>query len=216
MNCKCLYCGHNFTTIKSRIDNGGGKFCTRKCVDLYKIQQSLVKKVCLHCKKEFLSKKIINRIYCSAYCRTQAFRIKDPMICKNCGTKFLCKNGNRKQKFCTKICSQKYFKGQNSPHWRGGKRYSSYRGPGWKKIRKQILIRDKYTCQSCSAIPITNNRLIIHHIKPFRKFNGNYIKANNNLNLITLCRSCHPKVERGIIPCPQVNKNLSGLSLFYK
>jgi acetyltransferase-like isoleucine patch superfamily enzyme len=61
---------------------------------------------------------------------------------------------------------------------------------GWKNIRKEALIRDNYTCHKYKT-----TRVSVHHKKRFRKFK-NYKEANKLSNLITLCPSCHMKIER--------------------
>jgi ssDNA-binding Zn-finger/Zn-ribbon topoisomerase 1 len=55
--------------------------------------------------------------------------------------------------------------------------------PNWKAIRKQILERDNYTCQSCKTRPKSPH---VHHIIP-RRNGGN----DTSDNLITKCLSCH-------------------------
>lgn len=51
----------------------------------------------------------------------------------------------------------------------------------WKKLRKTILERDKFTCQSCGTITTV---LEVDHI--------NADSSNNDLsNLQSLCRPCH-------------------------
>jgi DEAD/DEAH box helicase domain-containing protein len=64
------------------------------------------------------------------------------------------------------------------------------------------LFRDGYMCCVCG---FTDGKLHVHHIKPFHSFgyipnkNDNYLLANELDNLITLCPSCHQKVEKGSI-----------------
>lgn len=60
----------------------------------------------------------------------------------------------------------------------------------WKDIRKKILYRDKFTCQKCNRM-FKKSSLCIHHIVPYR-----ICKKDKEENLITLCKSCHSKVER--------------------
>jgi len=51
--------------------------------------------------------------------------------------------------------------------------------------------RDKFKCQECG---IKGVRLDIHHKIPF------LISFNNSLsNLVTSCRSCHMKIEAGVV-----------------
>jgi 5-methylcytosine-specific restriction endonuclease McrA len=56
----------------------------------------------------------------------------------------------------------------------------------WFTIRSQIFKRDHYQCVLCNS----KEKLHCHHIIPWRFF------ANNeSINLITLCKSCHLKLE---------------------
>lgn len=84
-------------------------------------------------------------------------------------------------------------KGKKSHLWRGGISYNPNYDYGfeWRQIRKQVWGRDNYTCQVCGK---TNCRVETHHIIPFR------ISKDNSLeNLITLCSSCHQRVELGVV-----------------
>lgn len=49
-------------------------------------------------------------------------------------------------------------------------------------LRQQVLRRDGWRCQACGTI----SHLEVHH-KEFRSHSG----ADSELNLITLCKSCH-------------------------
>jgi endogenous inhibitor of DNA gyrase (YacG/DUF329 family) len=56
----------------------------------------------------------------------------------------------------------------------------------WKKLAQEIRKRDNFICQFCGK----KNATDVHHIIPRR------IKIDNSPdNLITLCRSCHAKIE---------------------
>lgn len=121
---------------------------------------------------------------------------KKPTIyfCKQCN-KILIDSPSSNRKFCSKKCMNKflrdYYKGENNPHWKGG--YISDYGKNWNTQRLKALKRDKFTCRLCGD---GENRLDIHHIKPFRLFElKRYIEANDLSNLITLCVSCHTKIE---------------------
>lgn len=86
-----------------------------------------------------------------------------------------------------------------------------YYGKYWNNISKRIRKRDNYTCKSCG---ITQNeylqqfdrKLDVHHIVPLREFDK-LREANKDDNLITLCVSCHRKVEYGKIECPTKSKD---------
>ncbi len=80
-------------------------------------------------------------------------------------------------------------KGSKNPHWKGGISYN--RGKDWKQIRKQIWERDNYTCQICGR---TNCRIHAHHIIPYLA-----TCDNSPNNLISLCVSCHMKLEYGTL-----------------
>ena len=56
----------------------------------------------------------------------------------------------------------------------------------WKKLRKKILIRDKYRCQKCYRF--VGTRLLRVHHKTYER-RGCELMAD----LITLCDACHKK-----------------------
>lgn len=98
--------------------------------------------------------------------------------------------------------------GENHPNWKGG--WDPYYGPNWKRQRQRARTRDGHTCQSCG---ITREEMgrepDVHHIIAFREFgyvygeNENYRKANALKNLITLCPSCHHRIEWGTLALPE-------------
>lgn len=81
-------------------------------------------------------------------------------------------------------------------------------GPGW--VRQATKIRQRDGC--CVLCGITREQvrrvLDVHHIKPRRSFgyipgqNVNYRWANHPANLVTLCQTCHRKVELKVVPLP--------------
>ncbi len=73
--------------------------------------------------------------------------------------------------------------GENNPFWQGGISFEPYSPKFNKKLKKQIKIRDNYTCQECEK-----QGKNVHHI--------DYNKKNSKSeNLITLCKSCHTKTN---------------------
>lgn len=62
-------------------------------------------------------------------------------------------------------------------------------GDDWFKIRELVLYRDNYSCRRCGK---KQKLLHIHHIIPYLKSFDNSLN-----NLITLCPSCHRRVENG-------------------
>jgi len=62
----------------------------------------------------------------------------------------------------------------------------NWRGPDWPVVRKEILKRDNYTCQTCGS----EERLQVHH-----KVNWRLTQDNSPENLITLCIFCHQSLK---------------------
>lgn len=79
------------------------------------------------------------------------------------------------------------FKGKKNPAWEGGISSELYGIKFTKELREQIRTRDKHKCQMCGEKQ-NGMKLDVHHI--------DYNKKNNKQNnLLTLCRSCHPKTN---------------------
>jgi DEAD/DEAH box helicase domain-containing protein len=79
-------------------------------------------------------------------------------------------------------------------------------GPSWPRQRIRTLERDQHRCQICGALEI-NAPHHVHHKKPFRTFPS--AEAANQLeNLITVCPSCHRKIEQAV----QMRSGLAGLA----
>jgi DEAD/DEAH box helicase domain-containing protein len=75
-------------------------------------------------------------------------------------------------------------------------------GPNWAAQRNAARARDGRRCRQCGAAETTREH-DVHHILPFRSFgyipkvNEQYRLANGLENLLTLCRTCHARVEAG-------------------
>jgi DEAD/DEAH box helicase domain-containing protein len=75
------------------------------------------------------------------------------------------------------------------------------RGPNWEEQRVRARDRDGRRCRHCGVSERSGRAHDVHHIQPFRTFgylrgkNDNYRDANRLENLVTLCRSCHRRVE---------------------
>ena len=84
-------------------------------------------------------------------------------------------------KFCSEKCMGKYWRKENSPHWKGGKLLYV---PNYTKLKTIVLKRGNYTCGLCSS---TYN-IELHHIYPQTK----YPELTYNMdNIILLCYNCH-------------------------
>ena len=88
-------------------------------------------------------------------------------------------------------------RGEDHPDWQGG--YEQYYGPNWPQQRQKAVERDSHECRRCGisereSIDTHGRKLDVHHIEPFRKFDSP--EAANRLdNLLTLCRTCHRRLE---------------------
>ena len=79
-------------------------------------------------------------------------------------------------------------------------------GENWETIRQQVLVRDAFRCSLCGKAGSSALKLHVHHKKPFRTF-ADPTAANNLNNLITLCETCHQRVEQAV----RIKSGLSGL-----
>lgn len=79
-------------------------------------------------------------------------------------------------------------------------------GPNWDLQRQLTRERDQFRCQVCGVAEFDISHHV-HHKIPFRAFNS-YLEANLLDNLITLCPSCHRRVETAA----RIRSGLSGLA----
>jgi DEAD/DEAH box helicase domain-containing protein len=79
-------------------------------------------------------------------------------------------------------------------------------GSMWRSVRELTRARDGFRCQVCGE-PEGANEHHVHHKIPFRMFES-IEQANQLANLITLCNSCHRKVETAV----RVRSGLAGLA----
>lgn len=168
----CEQCGKEVKKYQSQIKPGQMYFCSFNCQHIWRTGRTGtikkpkgILKKCLYCEKDF-------------YVYPSEVDIK---------------------KYCSKECRIKHnvekgtWSGENCNFWRGG--FDYYRGPNWHEQKRKARKRDK-VCQKCGKTREENIRALnVHHIIPFRFFNGNYIEANSLDNLITLCSSCHRETD---------------------
>lgn len=70
-------------------------------------------------------------------------------------------------------------------------------GPNYPDQRREALERDDLTCRVCETDHDSEPRIQIHHIRPASSFHPDpdYEAMNALSNLITLCPSCHGRLE---------------------
>ena len=220
---KCSYCGADVIGSKRKKRNGEDAdhiFCNRDCYDKYRRLNS--ERNCKYCGKIFIAirdKK--NAQFCNDTCRRAYFAQQTLTPCVICGQMFYpwVYEPSRDTilldisvKTCSSKCRKKYheqqelvrrdkiskaFTGEKHPNWEGGT--TCYRGENWHRQRRLCLIRDNYTCQKCGLKKHKTKdnckRIEVHHKIPYLFFNGDYEKANDLSNLITLCHKCHAEEE---------------------
>ncbi|WP_161605724.1 HNH endonuclease [Natrinema pallidum] len=102
------------------------------------------------------------------------------------------------RKYMDKHGIDRKYRGKHHHMWKGGG--VEYYGPSWPQQRAKTLRRDDFECQNCGIGRDDHYEkfdldLNVHHVQPFRTFDSAAI-ANQLDNLVTLCHSCHLKIER--------------------
>jgi hypothetical protein len=207
--------------------------CSYQCrVNMFYKKDPSKKKtyVCMWCGKEFVEWTYRNRVFCSHQCMSEYAAIQPKpnlrkpqnyvtLNCEWCGKEYTIhkifinrthKNGTKTtSRFCSMECISQYrseiMKGENNPQYIDGNSINNLdRGENWLSQRRKALKRDFHTCKICGTGYNSDGIIIdVHHIIPYRLFNGDYKEANKLSNLITLCRKCHAKVEHGSLNCPK-------------
>lgn len=65
---------------------------------------------------------------------------------------------------------------------------SFYKSKAWEKVRRLVLIRDNYLCQSCLIDKKIIKADVVHHIKELKDYPELGLEMTN---LISWCHSCH-------------------------
>jgi hypothetical protein len=127
--------------------------------------------------------------------------------CAACGTELLrypCEvEAAERGCFCDLDCYGDWLSenvvGESHHQWEGGD--ITY-GESWWTVRRAALHRDGYECQRCGAgVAEIGRNPDVHHIDPVRTFD-NPEAAHQLDNVVSLCRSCHRRVEAGEAALP--------------
>lgn len=105
-------------------------------------------------------------------------------------TVLACERRQGHGRFCSDDCKHSWMSDQF------GEGEAVYNGR-WRQVRRKALQRDDYRCQKCGdrAHELGQNP-DVHHIRPVRTFEDPQ-RAHRLDNLISLCKSCHARVEHG-------------------
>lgn len=106
-------------------------------------------------------------------------------------------------RFCSPECLYEWMArnmtGADHPAWKDGE--TEYRAP-WQRTRREALDRDNHTCQICGTHGSElDTEPHVHHIEPVRSFDDS-ADAHTLSNLVTLCPTCHPRVEHDAVSLP--------------
>jgi endogenous inhibitor of DNA gyrase (YacG/DUF329 family) len=170
----CEHCGRDYDV---RHANKDSKYCSERCSDLWKIEAY------------------------SGQGNPFGYIYRE-INCEMCGK--LVEDSNIDQRFCSQECMIKWrssvTSGENHPRWNPDTVPSDrrgYRGENWDEQRQKALDRDDYECQACGEGE-TLPSLHVHHIEPWSSFaDDEEDEANRVENLLSLCASCHLKLEWG-------------------
>lgn len=106
-------------------------------------------------------------------------------------------------RYCGRIHDETFrCKAKPVPKKDGGKEQAFRSGHAWQKKRAQVKERDGYFCRVCLTRSAEDRgryvtkELEVHHIVPLRE---DWERRLDDANLITLCRDCHERAERGEI-----------------
>lgn len=183
--CEC--CGKERTVDKWYYDqlyknSNKPKACSVKCGSKLRERGNRVTVVCPNCGSEH-SRKLSHkdRLFCNSGCygeyrSSHPEQYPPPKINERTMRILRARTGKNNPAYG--------MTGDKSPHWKGGR--DSYRGRGWKTIRKLIKKRDDYTCVLCGKGKDQIAQLDIHHIYDWAE-----TECNHPHNLITVCSSCH-------------------------
>lgn len=178
------------------------KFCSQDCCTKNKDRKEEFN--CQICNKSFLRKP--NQVkkgltkYCSSKCRGKGNFKSKIVKCSFCDKEVYKTPGSIKKfkrSFCSVKCSRSFYKGENSPAWRGGvtsERKKQRDSKQYKEWRTLVFERDDYTCQSCKARNGKGKAVYLHahHIKSFHNFPELRFELNNG---VTLCIECHKETD---------------------
>lgn len=199
-------------------------FCSKDCESEYKSREwrgsdhpswdgGDVTVECEQCGDEYgvIPSKVEKTLCCSTECLFKYKEKSETRECVVCDTEItrIPSNFKKENACCSDECFKSHIselrKGEDNPQWKGGQ--FNYYGPNWNEQREKALERDDNECQECGMsmgdhIRHYSEQLHVHHKKPRREFvdiddpSVEELRKSNKLsNLVTLCKSCHRKME---------------------
>lgn len=81
---------------------------------------------------------------------------------------------------------------QSEAWWRA---YDAYlESPHWKAVRRKVITRDGFQCQLCFC-SVTDATAQVHHLTKASYETFNLVGRSLPAECVTLCRSCHERIE---------------------
>jgi len=164
----CDYCGNTFQRKRFLVNKHGKNFCNAECRNRW----STEKNVGENNPRYNGGGIVVECAQCGASTKKNQWFIE-----------------NRQNLFCSPECYAEFITGSGSPQWKGGR--TNY-GIGWTNpVKAMVRDRDNHQCQMCFRYESEfKQKLCVHHL------DGNSHNNPDDLsNFISLCRSCHGKVE---------------------
>jgi hypothetical protein len=206
----CGECGIEFLQRRSRVDEGIGKYCSRRCFDIEQRRRGQDKLGYANGKPRYNKTRRVWYIqwrdegrvaHTTGYARwwwtINVGEIPDGYVVSYADgdhsnidpSNFECiTEGDASAKAGKKNIGGKIpsMAGNNSKWWKGGK--PKEYPPEFSKGRKRFIkTRDNFTCQACLCV-FGSKSLDVHHIDKDKYH-------NDDDNLITLCKSCHQAIH---------------------
>ena len=192
---ECEFCDKLIIVPRYKLKRNKHHFCSRECAGQFRRTRKTV--VCPNCNKYFeVAHWRTQRneiIFCSKNCLSEYRNVTTN--CNYCGKEITRPQSNVRQYdriYCNRECQHNWLSenlyGEKHPSWLGTRHQP--RGKNWAKMRRKTLRRDSYQCRLCGS----KEDIAVHHLIPVRNFD--IPEQSNTLeNLISLCRSCHAKIE---------------------
>lgn len=187
----CVVCGTTFYVYPSQLKSPlrTNLYCSHKCKGV-RVSEIHTGKVVSEAQKLKQSAKMKGR--------PRPDRIKPPieLKCRRCGETFYLPGRYTFRasvaKFCGTACWYDHLREhpEDGGCYKGG--YQPYYGPNWREQARLARERDGHRCFDCGKHQ-KRPLLDVHHLHPFRLYQGDYVSGNALDNIVTLCKSCHPK-----------------------
>jgi len=185
---KCKTCGKDMGYIQpARLMSGRGVYCSKKCAKgtLFKKGEKSIWKGQHHSQqsKDMMSVSHTGKTLSDKHKKNISIASRGKVIPPEVREK-ISKAHTGMKKPWSKF---PVLRGDQHGMWKGG---VERRRPGIGKWRRDVLVRDEYTCQLCGFKHI---HVEAHHLNSYTKFPTLRFNVDNG---VTLCKDCHKYVHQ--------------------